>query len=184
MTRRAAACTTDPRPSVCPPGVVPTLRATRLQKSTDRCRARSGLVTLKAKSPKGASALQLAATGVAVAWRAPGVGRRDEEGTASARPSRARRRRFYSFQAHSNTQNLLKLTVSTACARVGVRAASAWHSSSYCIYCVAHWSALSRVGLCTALPQSSRTHCTARGQTRATCPRPPLGWRASWLAQR
>ena len=29
---------------------------------------------MKAKSPKGASALQLAATGVAVAWRAPGVG--------------------------------------------------------------------------------------------------------------
>ena len=135
MTRRAAACTTDPRPSVCPPGVVPTLRATRLQKSTDRCRARSGLVTLKAKSPKGASALQLAATGVAVAratlaWEEGTACRRDASGLPAV--SR-RRRRFYSFQAHSNTQNLLKLTVSTACARVGVRAASAWHSSSYCI---------------------------------------------------
>ena len=92
MTRRAAACTTDPRPSVCPPGVVPTLRATRLQKSTDRCRARSGLVTLKAKSPKGASALQLAATGVAVAraWRGRGarLAWPWEEGTARARRDR------------------------------------------------------------------------------------------------
>ena len=83
---------------------------------TGAARAGSGLVTLKAKSPmkspKGASALQLAATDVAVA-RACGLAWAPawKEGTASAtavcRPSRAAAGDiFYSFQAHTQTRKI------------------------------------------------------------------------------
>ena len=101
-------------------------------------------------------------------WRGARLAWEDEEGRNGGRRDRlgARRRRFYSFQAHSNTQNLLKLTVSTACARVGVRAASAWHSSSYCIYC----SSLVRSVACRSVHRSPAELSHALHGTRSdTC---------------